>query len=63
MRGKSWEGEKELLEGERGVYQGAEFGALIGEAAAQGWREVRGGSEAQRKTNWKQTEIFFLKQC
>lgn len=49
MRGKSWERAEELLEGERGVYQGAEFGALFGEAAAQGQREVRGGSEAQTK--------------
>lgn len=41
----------ELVEGARGVHQGAEFGAQFGEAAPKGWREVRDGSEAWRKPN------------
>lgn len=39
------------MEGARGIYQGAEFGAQFGEATAKGWREVRDGSEAQGKPN------------
>lgn len=51
MREESWERVKELVEGARGVYQGVEFGAQFGEAAAKSWREVRDDSEARRKSN------------
>lgn len=51
MREESWERVKELVEGVRGVYRGAEFGAQFGEAAAKSWREVRDDIEARRKSN------------
>lgn len=51
------------MEGARGIYEGAKFGAQFGEATAKGWRDVRDGSEARRKPNQKQTENFSSKQC
>lgn len=51
LMGELWERVEELVEDTRGVYQGAEFAAQFGEATVKCWREVRDGSEAQRKPN------------
>lgn len=49
LRRELWERAKELMEDIRTVYQGAEFAAQFGEATVKGSREVRDGSEAQRR--------------